>query len=243
MLEITTHRFLFLKRKEFWFYNSERVTKGTYNAFCYSNEKDACRKKTVLKEQTSLINLEKSSEELYSKINRTFKYHIHKAESIGITTHVDYSPTPQICNQIMSEFSVFANKKQIEWNPNRIKALRKLNKIIISEAFLKEERIVTHVYLHDANRVVLLHSYNPKDIADKKMQGYANKYLHWKEILSFKNFGLKLYDFGGINMRQHPGISKFKISFGGEVRDCYSYIEVNPLLTLVVNFYKKLKSR
>ena len=168
MLEVCTHRFLFFTRKEFWFYNSEKITKGTYNVFCYTNEKDASDKKNVLIEQTSLINLESPFEELYSHINRTFKYHIRKAEGIGIIASVDYSPTLQKCNQIMSEFSVFASKKGIEWNPQRIKALQKLNKIIISEAFLKEEKIVTHVYLHDGNRVVLLHSYHSQEFTDKK---------------------------------------------------------------------------
>jgi lipid II:glycine glycyltransferase (peptidoglycan interpeptide bridge formation enzyme) len=241
MLEVTTHQFLSFKRKEFWFYNSENINKGTYNVYSYSNEKDACHKKNVLKEQTSLINLEKPSEELYNQINRTFKYHIHKAESIGIITNVDYSPTPQKCNEIMSAFSVFADKKGIEWNSKRITALQKLNKLIISEAFLKEEKIVTHVCLHDGHRVVLLHSYHPHNFTDEKIKGYANKFLHWKDIVSFKNFGLKLYDFGGINMQQHPGISKFKLSFGGNVVDCYSHIKVNPLLALAINLYKRLR--
>jgi len=209
MLELTTHQFLSFKRKEFWFYNSESINKGAYNVYSYSNEKEACNWKNILKSQTSLINLEKPSEELYNKINRTFKYHIHKAENIGFTVNVDYSPTLEKCNQIMSAFSVFANKKGIEWNPKRIKALQKLNKLIISEAFLKEEKIVTHVYLHDGNRVVLLHSYHSLNFLDKKMKGYANKQLHWKDILSFKKFGLKLYDFGGINKERHLGISKF----------------------------------
>jgi lipid II:glycine glycyltransferase (peptidoglycan interpeptide bridge formation enzyme) len=243
MLEITTHQFLFFKRKEFWFYNSEKITKGTYNVFCYSNEKDACKKENILKEQTSLINLEKTSEEIFNQINRTCKYHIRKAENIGVTINVDYSPTLQKCNQIMNEFSVFANKKSIEWSPERINALHKLNKIIISGAFLKEERIVTHIYLHDGNRTVLLHSYHKSNISDKKLKGYANKCLHWKDMLSFKDFGLKLYDFGGINMQQHLGISKFKMSFGGDVVDCYSYIEVNPLLAIIINFYKRLRKK
>lgn len=241
MLEITTHQFLFLKKKEFWFYNAEKITKGTYNVFCYSNEKEAISKKNVLIEQTSIINLEQSKEELFTKINRTFKYHIHKATTLGITANIDYSPTIKECNQVLNEFMVFATKKNIAWNPKRIKALQKLNKLIISETFFKEEKINTHIYLHDTNRVVLLHSYHSPHITDKKLRGYANKYLHWKDILSFKNFGLTLYDFGGINTQQHLGISTFKLSFGGEIIDCYSYIEVNQKIASLKNFYKKLQ--
>jgi len=241
MLEICTHQFLGFKRKEFWFYDSEKIKKGTYNVFCYSNEKDVASKKNILIEQTSLIDLTKTPEELFNQVSRTFKYHIHKAENVGVTTNIDYLPTVEKCHQVMSEFAVFADKKHIEWNPKRILALQKINKLVISEAFLNEEKIVTHVYLHDNNRIVLLHSYSQPNIPDKKLQGYANKFLHWKDITDFKIFSLKLYDFGGINMKQHPGISTFKLSFGGNVIDCYSYIQVHPVLGFFINLYKKIR--
>lgn len=241
MLEVCTHRFLFFKRKEFWFYDSEKINKGTYSVFCYSNEKEACLKEHVLIEQTSLIDLTKSEDELFRNINRTFKYHIKKAEKIGVNLNIDYSPSIQKCKEIINEFSVFAMAKNIEWNERRIIALQKINKLIISEAFLNEEKIATHVYLHDNNRVVLLHSYSQINFQNKKVRGYANKFLHWQEILKFKKFGLKMYDFGGINLKRHPGISAFKLSFGGNLIDTYSYIETNAILTLTIKFYKKIR--
>ena len=241
MLEVCTHQFLFFRRKEFWFYDTEKINKGTYNVFCYSNEKEAPSKNNVLIEQTSRIDLVKNEGELFNNINRTFKYHIRKAEKLGVTVNVDYSPSTEKCREIINGFSVFAKTKKIEWNPKRIIALQKINKLVISEAFLNEEKIVTHVYLHDTNRIVLLHSYSQINLKNKKFRGYANKFLHWQDILSFKNFGLTLYDFGGINMKQHFGISTFKLSYGGNLIDCYSYIEVNPILTSVMNFYKKIR--
>ena len=241
MLEICTHQFLFFKRKELWFYNSEKIKKGTYNVFCYSNEEKVIVKENVLIEQTSQISLEKPSEELFGRINRTFKYHIHKAERIGIKTKIDYSPTMQKCLQVMKELSAFTGEKKIEWNPKRIEALQKLNKLIISEAFLEKARIVTHIYLHDDNRVVLLHSYHHHNFSKEKLGAYANKLLHWIDILNFKKFGLKLYDFGGINMLSLPGISKFKLSFGGEVIDTYSYVKAHPLVISAIGLYKRIR--
>ena len=240
MLEVCTHRFLFFKRKEFWFYNSEKTGKGTYNVFCYSNEKNASLKTNVLIEQTSLIDLTKASEELFEKMNRTFKYHIRKADKIGAVAKIDYSPTIEKCNQVMSEFSFFATTKKIEWNPKRIKALQELGKLIISEAYLNEEKIATHIYLHDDNRVALLHSYHQQIFLDEKIKGYTNKFLHWQDIINFKNYGLKLYDFGGINIQLHPGISTFKLSFGGDIIDCYSYIETNSFLMWVKKLISQL---
>lgn len=240
MLEITTHHFLLFKRKEFWFFDSEKINKGTYNVFCYSNEKDASKKERVLKEQTNLIKLERTTEELFSQINRTFKYHIHKAEKMGVVAQIDYSPSFKKCKNLIVEFSTFAKEKSIAWSPQRIMALQKINKLIISESFLKGEKISTHVYLHDTKRVVLLHSYHSGN-TNEKLRAYSNKYLHWQDIQSFKSSELKTYDFGGINLEQHPGISKFKISFGGEVIDCYSYIEMPAYLTLAISAYKKLR--
>jgi lipid II:glycine glycyltransferase (peptidoglycan interpeptide bridge formation enzyme) len=242
MLELCTHQFLFFKRKEFWFYDSEIISLGTYNVFCYSNEKEAGLKSNVLIEQTSLIDLTKDEDELFCKINRTFKYHIKKAERIGITIDIAYSPTAEKCVEIINEFSVFAKTRNIEWNPGRISALQKINKLIVSEAFLNKEKIVTHIYLHDTKRVVLLHSYSQLHVSDKTRQGYANKFLHWQDIIGFKNHGLKLYDFGGINRKKHPGISNFKLAFGGNIIDCFSYIRVHPVLALPINFYKKIRT-
>jgi lipid II:glycine glycyltransferase (peptidoglycan interpeptide bridge formation enzyme) len=241
MLEVCTHQFLFFKRKEFWFYDSEKIDAGIYNVFCYSNKKDASIRRNVLIEQTSIINLEKTEEELFNQINRTFKYHIKKAEKLGVSVKTEFFPSIEKCNQIINEFSVFVEEKKIEWNLKRIEVLQKINKLIISEAYLNEKKISTHVYLHDGNRVVLLHSYHQHNRLDEKIKGYANKFLHWQDIISFKKFGLKLYDLGGINMEKHLGISIFKLAFGGDVIDCYSYIETNPSLNPFVNLYKKLK--
>src|ERR1700739_4416890 len=108
MLELTTHTLLFFKRKEFWFYNSENIQKGTYSVFCYSEEKDANKKKNVLAEQTSTINLEKSEEELYSQINKTFKYHIQKAQQADVKITIDFATTIQKCRQVQHEFFGFA---------------------------------------------------------------------------------------------------------------------------------------
>ena len=241
MLEICTHKFLFFKRKEFWFYTAEKICKGTYNVFCYSNEKNASAKKNVLKEQTSLINLKKTNEELFNQINSTFKRHIQRAEKTGITVKVDYTPTVEKCHQIINEFSGFASHKKIAWNPRRIRALQQINKLIISEAFYKDKKLVTHVYLHDTSRVVLLHSYHQNKNEEEELRGVANKFLHWQDISNFKSYGLELYDFGGINIEQHPGISSFKLAFGGNVVDGFSYIETSPLLERLIDLYKRLR--
>ena len=242
MIEVCTHNFLLFKRKEFWFYNKEEISAGTYNVFCYSLEKNLPLKKKILPEQSSIINLRKTEQELFADINRTFSYHIKKAEKLGVTFNVKYSPTNKEVNFFITEFSNFASNKKIEWNKNRVLALQKLNRLIISETWLNNKKICTHVYLHDTQQVLLLHSYHSSTNFDSNTRGYANKFLHWNDILTFKKQGFTTFDFGGINFEKHPGITRFKLSFGGEVIDRHSYIEVNPLLDWGIKLYKKAKS-
>lgn len=57
-----------------------------------------------------------------------------------------------------------------------------------------------------------------------------NKYLHWKDILSFKERGYSRYEWGGITDVENPnGIDRFKMEFGGEVQIYYNYIVANSL--------------
>jgi lipid II:glycine glycyltransferase (peptidoglycan interpeptide bridge formation enzyme) len=61
----------------------------------------------------------------------------------------------------------------------------------------------------------------------KKLSGYLNRYLHWYAIKKFKSENFKIYDFGGINLDRNSetyGITKFKLSFGGEIIKQYDYI-------------------
>src|SRR6266513_2607348 len=48
----------------------------------------------------------------------------------------------------------------------------------------------------------------------------ANRWLHWKEMLQFKEMGLKRYDWGGLfedeSVPENAGINRFKKDFGGQ---------------------------
>ncbi|HWY38609.1 MAG TPA: hypothetical protein VNY73_08625 [Bacteroidia bacterium] len=239
MLEITTHKFAFFTRKEFWFYKGEKIARGTYNTFCFTEEGNPEKKNSVLKQQTSLIDLERSEEDLFSAINRTFKFQVKKAEKKGIKSVTDFNPDSEKCEEIAYELSSFARKRSFAWSKQRILALQKINRLIITHAVLHNEILATHIYLHDTHCVSLLHSYTNQKIADKKLKGYANKLLHWNDMIACRKYGLKVYDFGGINPEKHPGITAFKLSFGGTRVDRYSYVETSPLVFFLIKLMRK----
>jgi hypothetical protein len=69
-----------------------------------------------------------------------------------------------------------------------------------------------------ARRARLLYSASRRleDPETGKICGAINRLLHWCEIRSYHAEGFKTYDLGGIRNDEVDGITRFKMSFGGE---------------------------
>jgi lipid II:glycine glycyltransferase (peptidoglycan interpeptide bridge formation enzyme) len=242
MLEVVTHRFLFFTKKEIWFYSGEPIMEGTYTTFCYVTGKFDRKFEQELKEFTTTIDLSKSQEELLNSINTTFKYHIRKGKKLNFTHSFSFNPSIEECEKLIISFNQFAKFKNIlPINKRRVYALQKTKNIAFTKISKENTDLVTHVYIRDKERVLLMHTFHNIDYNQKQMRGYANKFLHWKDILSFKEMGIKTYDFGGINMEKVPGISSFKLSYGGEIQPVNSYIKVAPIIKPIFKLYKLIR--
>ena len=99
------------------------------------------------------------------------------------------------------------------------------DKLMITCATLDEKMLAAHAYLCDreAGTVRLLLSSNIRltERIDANFIGRANKLLHFKDMIHFKENGYLVYDFGGFahdtNEKQRQGINAFKRSFGGKL--------------------------
>jgi len=99
------------------------------------------------------------------------------------------------------------------------------DKLFITCAKLGDRVLAAHAYLCDSETetVRLLFSSNARltQQIDANFIGRANKYLHFKDMIHFRDSGYRLYDFGGFayntSDRERQGINAFKRSFGGEL--------------------------
>ncbi len=243
MLAIITHTFPF-KKKEMWFYNGEPVNEVAYTTYCYVKGNFNVKFDYLLQELTTILYLNQSEEKLFQDINNTFKYEIRKAAVFDFKCQFITKPTLNDCKGIISLFKKFAKEKRIiPMNKHRIFALQKAEKIIISKIFKNNIDIITHIYLFDERRVLLMHSFHNLQYSDNALRGYANKYLHWQDILFFKRNLFEEYDFGGIEPEKVPGISRFKLNFGGKTEPVNSYIRIVPALKLFFQIYKLFFSK
>jgi lipid II:glycine glycyltransferase (peptidoglycan interpeptide bridge formation enzyme) len=74
---------------------------------------------------------------------------------------------------------------------------------------------------------------------DARLSGTLNRYLHWYELMTYKDQGMQLYDFGGVGDGSGP-IARFKLSFGGFRTQDYRYVFARALGRIAYKFYKSL---
>ena len=86
----------------------------------------------------------------------------------------------------------------------------------------------TATYLHGAS-------------SRKNKELMAPHLLHWRIIQEAKKRGLGQYDFGGIDEKKWPGVTRFKIGFGGSVVEYPPSVDIiyKPILYKIYRLARK----
>lgn len=183
---------------------------------------------------TLCIDLHKSEEMLRKEMNRTTRYQINRAGKDELNVTLITSPTNKDIDEFVGFFNPFAKEKGIELcRVDRVKALKESGMLVISYVFHKDGRkLASHLYITNGTRAVMLYScsgrFESSDVPTIEV-GRANRYLHWQDILFFKEKEYRYYDFLGLsidkNDHNQQNINKFKKGFGGEeITEYCSYI-------------------
>lgn len=189
---------------------------------------------------TSVIDLSQSAEDIFSGIKSNFRNEIRRAEKEGVTLAIEEN---------VASFVKYYNEFAIQKGLSAITAknVTKYPSKIITKALGPSGEVLTyHAYIIDEEdkRVYLLYSASKRldESVDTKLIGYANKFLHFKDIEMFKEKGMAIYDFNGIGgddfSKPATGIRLFKMSFGGTTEQTLNYN--SPLMSLALYVRKIL---
>lgn len=172
-----------------------------------------------------LINLEEEESEIYNKIHKNTRYKINRAQLRDELFYFELTnPTDSEILEFKQFFNPFAKERNISFcDVNKLKALRDQDALVISYITNSDKQVLCyHVYLKDDYQGYLLYSaskrFEKMDSSQYNLIGRANRYLHWKDIQSFKNKGCQWYNFGGkvIDKEDQGGqnVNNFKLEYG-----------------------------
>lgn len=237
-----------LKSAQVWFSNLGEYKSIDANIIHLSGYSNPIKGSIYKKQETLIIDLKKSNDEIFNSINKTVKYEINRSNKEELNTKMLDSKS--ITDDVKSKFTKCYNKmyeeKGIDCHLNLDEFERYINAdmLMFSYVYDNEEILAYHVYVCDEKTTRLLYSCSTfrEDDSKKALIGRANKFLHWKDILFFKNNNYLIYDFGGIVSYENPnGIDKFKINFGGELFVYYNIVLGKGILGKTLVFLLKLK--
>jgi hypothetical protein len=172
------------------------------------------------------IDLTRDADALFADLSKTCRYKVRRAERDELKEDAWMPARDEPVDEFIEFFDRFASGKQLEPAPaDRLHALGKAGVLDLSAVTRHDEVLVWHAYLRAGNRARLLHSASlfreQCDTATRNMIGRANRYLHWRDILRYRDAGIPLFDFGGWYEGQDDEdllrINAFKEEFGGRV--------------------------
>jgi len=165
---------------------------------------------------TAYIDISGDQESFFTNFKKNTKYEIRRASREGVIFEVEND-----LKFFHSYYNEFAKSKNLELL--KFETLQKYQKnLIITKAIRGNQILAMHAHLYNGNLAILLYSASLfRNIDDNKIRnliGYANRFLHYEEMLYFKKKGCQTYDFGGYAYNTSDEVEKkinqFKDSFG-----------------------------
>jgi hypothetical protein len=178
----------------------------------------------VCKPCMSLVNdLSASEDTIMAAFGNTNRYKIKRASSKD-ELEAECVPNPRTQLERFSDFyDEFARQKGLPLAYRRgLKAACDAGQLHLTYAARKGWKLVWHAYITQGHKIALLHSasfFRDMRNVDRALLGRANRWLHWRDMLHFKQMGLWCYDWGGVfedeSDPEKAGINTFKREFGG----------------------------
>ena len=164
------------------------------------------------------IDLTKSEEEILQGFKSNTRNEVRRA----IRDNFFYAPVTDV-KEFVDFYNNFAMEKSLETiNEGHITKYGK--NVIMFRAGVDGKTLCMHASTldKDVNFAALLYSASVRldEGIEKKNVGFANRFLHYKEFLTFKEMGYEKYDFSGVcideSKPERYSIGLFKKGFGGE---------------------------
>jgi len=166
---------------------------------------------------------------IVSGFGKDCRYKIRRAETNdGLRMEFTSAPEGKL-DEFRAFYDTFARQRSLEPADHQwLVAACKARQLALASASRNGEALVWHAHVVCGNTARLQYSssaFRNRENDYRALVGRANRWLHWKEMLRFKEAGLERYDWGGLfedeSTPEHAGVNKFKRDFGGRQECTY----------------------
>ena len=157
-------------------------------------------------------------------------YKIRRAETKdGLQMEFMLEPQSRL-EEFRRFYDSFAKQKSLQLCDARwLAAACEARQLALTLASRNGEPLVWHAYVVFGKTARLQYTascFRDRENDYRALVGRANRWLHWKEMLRFKQIGLERFDWGGLfedeSLPGHAGVNKFKKEFGGRQARSYN---------------------
>jgi len=167
--------------------------------------------------QTLILDLSQSEDNLLQAMHQKTRYNIRLAQKKGVTVKEIRCPNEQ-------EWAEFRRLLEVTGSRDgfRLHAFSHYQNLITScpdnirmyTAYYEGQAVATGLFSLWSKQAVYLHGASDNEFR----QVMAPYLLQWTVILAAKAAGCLSYDFYGIDDKKWPGVTRFKLGFGGDIK-------------------------
>ena len=186
-------------------------------------------------------------EQLFATFDCTVRYEVRRAQSRDGLSATFLDEPGAALDEFCAFYDAFARSKALPPAYRRaLHATCDAGRLVLTAASRDGEALVWHAYVSDGRTAALLHSashFRGTSTANRALLGRANRWLHWRDMLAFKEMGVATYDWGGLfddeTVPEQACVNRFKRRFGGRPHRTYTCVS---MLTMKGRAYRAFRS-
>jgi hypothetical protein len=192
-----------------------------------------------------VTDLSVGEDAIMEKFGKDCRYKIRRAEARdGLRLELIPDPESRL-DEFRAFYDAFARQKSLPpCDPKWLLAACKARQLALTSVSQSGAALVWHAYVMCANAARLQYTascFRNRESDYRALVGRANRWLHWRAMLQFKQMGLQRYDWGGLfedeSVPERAGINRFKKDFGGRQErtyDCTAPVTLRGRIWLVL---------
>lgn len=175
---------------------------------------------------TLVVDLRQSEEDLLAAVHKDSRYEIRRAEKSDMVVAEQIMDPENRLAEFLAFYNAFALQKgRPVIDILGLERIHRGGHLALSRVNREGTPLVWHAYYCSRRRARLLYSaslFRDLDSGQRNLIGRANRYLHWHDMLAFKEAGFQAYDLGGwsppeVGDVEKMRINRFKEQFGGRL--------------------------